>query len=67
MATDLFEAGLNDLRFSIDSINKETYEKIRGIEFEQVMRNILNTFKIRNKQYPDVAIRIRLIEVEENM
>lgn len=65
--SDLFEAGLNDLRFSIDSINKETYEKIRGLNYEEVMRNILEAFKIRNERYPDIPIRIRLTEMEENM
>lgn len=64
----LFEAGLNDLRFSIDAIKKETYEKIRkGLDYDQVVRNVLDVIKYRNQNYPQVSIRIRLTQMEDNL
>ena len=64
---ELFEAGLNDLRFSIDAIKKETYEKIRkGLDYDQVVRNVLDVIKYRNQNYPQVSIRLRLTQREDN-
>ena len=38
----IIESGLNDIRFSIDGVKKETYEKIRkGLNFEKTISNIL--------------------------
>ena len=37
----IIESGLNDIRFSIDGVKKETYEKIRkGLNFEKTISNI---------------------------
>ena len=44
----IIESGLNDIRFSIDGVKKETYEKIRkGLNFE---KNYLKYFKTYRKK-----------------
>lgn len=68
VARDILEAGLNDLRISIDAMKKETYERIRyGLDFDKVMKNVLDTFEIRNGKYSEIPIRIRLTEMEDNL
>lgn len=63
----LLESGLNDLRISIDSIHKGSYESIRkGLKFEEVIKNTEDAIKIRNEEFPDVPIRIRAVELDEN-
>lgn len=67
-AEGILSAGLNDLRFSIDALKKETYEKIRyGLSYDRVIKNVLDVIELRNKKYPHVSIRIRLTEMEENL
>ena len=56
----LLNAGLNDIMISIDSIEKENYEKMRvGLNYEVVMDNIETFFKVRDKIKPDVIVRVR--------
>lgn len=64
---ELLDSGLNDLRISIDSIRKDIYEKIRGLSFEKVIGNIEKAIQIRNSKYPNIPIRIRAVELEENV
>lgn len=66
MANELLKSGLNDLRISIDAVHKETYEKIRGLNYEKVIGNIHSLLQLRNEQYQAIPIRIRLVEMEEN-
>ncbi len=64
---ELLGAGLNDLRLSVDAIHKESYEKIRiGLDFEKVMKNAISALEIRNNEFPNVPIRIRCVEQDEN-
>lgn len=63
----LLESGLNDLRISVDSIHKEVYEKIRKrLKFEEVIQNTEDAIKIRNEEFPNIPIRIRAVELDEN-
>ena len=62
----LFSSGLNDLRISIDSVRKTVYEKIRGLNFDDVIRNSEMAIRIRNEMFPDIPIRIRAVELPEN-
>lgn len=66
----LFEAGLDDLRMSIDSVKKSTYEKIRkGLDYATVMRNAINAIYIRNQIRIEgegiKTIRMRMVDLEE--
>ncbi len=52
---------VNLLVFSVDSDNKEQYERIRvGGKFEQVFNNIKRFSQIKNKFYPNVNIFTRI-------
>jgi len=59
-AIRLLESGLDEIMLSIDSINKDIYEKLRvGLKFEKVLKNILTFFRLREKIKPDMVIRVR--------
>lgn len=63
----ILEAGLDDLRFSIDSIHKDVYESIRrGLSFEKVLENAQQAIKLRNVLQPETHIRIRMVDLKEN-
>ena len=59
-AREILDAGLDELMISIDSVDKETYEKTRvGLRYEKVMGNIRNFFKIREEICPEMLVRVR--------
>lgn len=59
-STALLEAGLDEMMLSIDSIDKDTYQKMRvGLDFETVIQNIRTFFRVRNRIKPDVVVRVR--------
>lgn len=48
MSSDIIKSGLDEIMFSIDTVNKNDYEKYRqGAVFEEVITNIEDFFKIR--------------------
>lgn len=64
---DLLEAGLDDIMLSIDSLNEETYYKIKkGINFNAVMKNAITYIELRNKINPKSIIRVRAVLQPEN-
>ena len=47
---DIFDSGIDRIRFSVDAVKKGTYESIRrGLSFEITINNILNLIKKRNQ------------------
>ena len=65
---ELLESGLDDIRISLDAFTKETFEKIRaGLNYDIVKRNVLNLIEMRNNANSDLEIRIRMVELEENI
>ncbi len=59
-ARELLVAGLDDVMFSIDSIDREEYEGIKvGLKFDQVLSNIKTFFRLRDEMRPQAIIRIR--------
>jgi MoaA/NifB/PqqE/SkfB family radical SAM enzyme len=67
-ATELLEANVGTIVLSIDSLNKENFEKIRnGLDFEEVYNNVIQFIELRNKINPSTQVRIRMIEQEQNM
>lgn len=59
-ANQLLEAGLDEIMFSIDSIDKQTYQKMRvGLPFETVVENIENFFSFRERIKSDCVVRVR--------
>ncbi len=56
----LLEAGLDEIMFSIDSIDEKKYGKMRiGLDYKTVIRNIKNFFQMRDVFRPDCRIRVR--------
>ncbi len=67
LAYRLYEAGLDDIRFSVDGYSKDVYEKIRcGLKREQVYKNIENFLDIRDKLKWDIEVRLRMVVMKEN-
>lgn len=65
-ARALLLAGLDEIMFSIDSVVKETYEKMRvGLKFETVLANIETFFKVRDEMKPDMIVRVRAISFSD--
>ena len=66
-ATELLNAGIDSLVFSLDSLQKEAFEAIRiGLVFEEVMENALNFIQLRNRLRPNASIHVRMTRQEEN-
>lgn len=63
----LLSSDLQTLAFSIDSADKEQYEKIRvNGSFEKLMANLELFRKIREEQYPDSRLVVRISGVRIN-
>ncbi|MBF0382240.1 MAG: radical SAM protein [Magnetococcales bacterium] len=63
----LIEAGLDEVYITLDSLQKEVYEKIRvGLKFETVLNNILDFIKIRNELNQELTIRIQMVQQKLN-
>lgn len=59
-AEEVLEAGIDDIMLSIDSVEKEKYEKMRvGLEYEKVIANIRTFFMVRNEISPNTTVRVR--------
>ena len=66
-ATEILEAGLGMVIFSIDSLKKEVFEKIRvRLKFEQVRDNAIRFLQLRDKINPECRVWIRMIRQESN-
>ncbi len=64
----LVDSGLTRLRFSLDALTKETYEKIRvGANHEKVMRNIDRFIEIRDKNGNKLPfVGVNLVQMKTN-
>lgn len=59
-ARKLLDAGIDEVMLSIDSVEKERYEKMRvGLTFEKVIANIKAFFELRNQLRPGCIVRVR--------
>lgn len=68
LSRDILNAGIDEVMFSIDSIDKSTYESIRiKLDFEKVMTNTLNYIKLRNEINPLSKTTIRMVELPNNV
>lgn len=67
-AGELIDAGLDRIIFSIDGATKETYEKIRrGSNYEQVVNNIKNLVRLRNKRgLKRPLVRVQMVKMPGN-
>ncbi len=66
-ATELIEAGMDEIYITIDSLKKPVYESIRvGLDFDAVYANTKNFIKLRNRLNPGLTIRVAMIMQEAN-
>ncbi len=66
-STDILEAGLGLVVLSIDSLNKDIFEKIRvRLKFEEVRENAIKFLQLRDKINPNCRVWIRMIRQESN-
>ena len=64
----LLEAGLDMIILSIDSLNKDNFEKIRvRLKFDEVLENALKFIELRNQLRPQTRIYMRMIRQEQNI
>jgi len=68
LAEGLIKNGLNRIIFSMDSISKEIYEKIRiGAIFEKTVENVKKFYDIRQKMKSKTPIiRVSMVRMKEN-
>jgi MoaA/NifB/PqqE/SkfB family radical SAM enzyme len=65
LSEDILRSDVNELVFSIDSHEKQSYEKIRvGGIFDEVLENIVNFHKIRDKKFPNSKLKTRVSGVK---
>lgn len=57
----LLQAGLTSIDISIDAATPETYRKVRGSDFNQVIFNVINFINIRNKLNINCEIRTSFV------
>ena len=58
---DLLSSGLQTIVFSIDSADKDTYEKIRvKSKYERLLKNLELFYEIKEKNYSDSKIIVRI-------
>lgn len=66
-AEELLKAGLDDIIFSVDSLDPEVYASIRiGLDLDTVMENVDAFIKLRDKLNPSTRIRMRMIRQQSN-
>tara|TARA_B110000008_G_scaffold279158_1_gene325176 strand:+ start:6207 stop:7349 length:1143 start_codon:yes stop_codon:yes gene_type:complete len=57
----IFKNGVNDVVLSIDTEQKELFEKLRKhANFDEVVQNVQNLYRIREEFYPDSNTAIRI-------
>ncbi|MCA9407330.1 MAG: radical SAM protein [Candidatus Omnitrophica bacterium] len=69
MAEEIIDAGLTQIKFSIDSLNRETYSKMRvGGDFDVTMRNINHFLEVKKKLGKKLPItRVSFLKAKENI
>ena len=66
-AKALLTAGLDMIILSVDSLEKETYEGIRGgLDFETVLENSKRFYALRDQYRPETSIWMRMVRQESN-
>jgi MoaA/NifB/PqqE/SkfB family radical SAM enzyme len=64
----LIKASYLDLTISVDSIEKDTYEKMRlGAKFEVLLNNLMNLKSARQQYKPNITLTMRITVSDENV
>jgi wyosine [tRNA(Phe)-imidazoG37] synthetase (radical SAM superfamily) len=66
-AFELIDAGITAIEFSIESLNKEIFERIRvGLDLDEVIANFLSFVELRDKLNPKITIGMVFIAHDDN-
>ena len=66
-ATQIIDAGLDEIYITIDSMKKDVFEAIRpGLKFETVYKNTVDFIKLRNQLNPGLTIRVQMVLQDMN-
>lgn len=66
-STEIIEAGLDTIYFSLDGVNKEGYEKIRvNLNYDIVVQNIKNFFKVKIRKNSRVRVIMQMLITDDN-
>jgi len=63
----LLEANLDSIIMGIDGFKKETHEKLRGVNYDKVLKNALSMIKMRNEGNYKTRFIIRFVRQKDNM
>jgi len=67
MAEQMLDVGVNEIRFSVEGHDRETYESSRpGLSWNTVLANIENFQRLKNRGGYPTRTTIRMCETEEN-
>lgn len=67
MLADLFEAGLDSIKFSINAGTKETYKKIHGKDdFTKALKALKFSYQYRNKHNKKYKIFVSCVGIKDN-
>lgn len=67
LAQDLISSGLESIDFSLDGVNKETYQALRQADHEKVLRNIKAFVELKNKANLPLRSAINFLAQEKNI
>lgn len=65
MAKGLLDAGLDRLNFSVQGIDPVIYERIMGIKFDKVLRNIERFIELKNAGNYPMRVRVVMLDTKE--
>jgi molybdenum cofactor biosynthesis enzyme MoaA len=65
MAKRLLDSGIDRVNFSVQGIDPEVYEKIMGIKFDIVVRNIERMIALRDKGNYKTRLRVVMLDTAE--
>lgn len=65
MAKGLLDSGLDRLNFSVQGIDPEVYERIMGIKFDKVLRNIERLIELKKSGGYKMRIRVVMLDTTE--
>lgn len=63
----LFEMGLNSIKFSINSIERENYVTMQGVDcFNIVVENLKNVYDMKERDFPNNKVYVSYIKTKLN-
>lgn len=63
-AKEILLAGPDTITLSLDSMNKQTYTKARGLNYDTVIKNIMNLIEIKKELGSNTKLVVRLIKTK---